>query len=77
MAKRRFRDFSPRAQAALVALGILEVALFAGVQIDVSRRPADQVRGPKLRWRLLAFINVFGPLAYFRWGRMSAPEPTS
>jgi len=28
---------------------------------------------PIVRWRLVSLINVFGPLAYFRWGRVHRP----
>jgi hypothetical protein len=32
------------------------------------------VRGSKIGWRLISLINVFGPLAYFRWGRVPQTE---
>ena len=71
MTKRRFRDLSPMSKSLVIAVGVIQVGLNVAAQIDITRRPASQVRGPKLRWRLLSFVNVFGPLAYFRWGRQS------
>jgi hypothetical protein len=55
----------------LVALGVLQVSLNAAAQVGISRRPASEVHGSKIGWRLISLINVFGPLAYFRWGRVS------
>lgn len=46
-------------------LGLLAVAL-----VDIKRRPADQIRGPKQLWTVLSLINwVIGPVAYFIFGR--------
>jgi ACR3 family arsenite efflux pump ArsB len=46
-------------------LGVLAVAL-----VDIKRRPADQIRGPKQLWTTLSLINwVIGPVAYFIFGR--------
>jgi hypothetical protein len=71
MTKRRFSDYSPRTRTFLLAIGLLQVSLNAAAQVDLSRRPASQVRGPKFAWRLVSLLNIFGPLAYFRWGRIS------
>lgn len=70
MANRRFRDLPPQTRRALVALGVVQVSLNIAAQFDISRRSANQLRGSKIRWRLVSLINVFGPLAYFRWGRI-------
>ena len=70
MAKRRFRDLSPRTRKLLVALGAVQVSLNIAAQLDISRHSTAEVRGSKVGWRLVSLINVFGPLAYFRWGRL-------
>lgn len=44
------------------------LALVAAAELDLQRRPADQVRGPKALWRV-ACLNALGGAAYFRWGR--------
>jgi CBS domain-containing protein len=36
---------------------------------DLSRRPADQVRGPKWLWRILGTANTSGSAAYWLFGR--------
>ena len=32
-------------------------------------RPAKQIKGRKATWVAVSFINTFGPLAYFKFGR--------
>lgn len=60
---------SPGARFALWSLVALEAALIAIAQRDIHRRPADEIRGPKLLWRVIATQNVIGPAAYFGFGR--------
>jgi hypothetical protein len=69
MPKKSWKDLSPRTQRSLVALGVVEMALLAAAQVDLTRRSGEEVRGSKTRWRLISLINVFGPLAYFFLGR--------
>ncbi len=73
MKARRWSDFSPRQQGAIVALGAVEIALAAAAWSDLYRRPAEEINGSKARWALIIAINVFGPLSYFRWGRRPHP----
>ena len=47
----------------------MQVSLIIAAQVDLWRRPSDQVRGHKAVWRAVSFVNFFGPLAYFRFGR--------
>jgi hypothetical protein len=54
----------------VVLLGVVQVSLNVAAQVDITRRPASQVRGSKIQWRLVSLINFFGPLAYFKWGRL-------
>jgi hypothetical protein len=56
---------------ALWALLAFEAILIAFTQRDIQRRPAAEIRGPKLLWRLIATQNVIGPAAYFGFGRRS------
>jgi hypothetical protein len=70
MAKRKFQDLPVAARAAIVVAVVVEVGLLAAAQIDISRRPADRIRGRKRFWRQISLINVVGPIAYFRRGRV-------
>jgi hypothetical protein len=47
----------------------LEATLLVAAQVDLTRRPAARVSGSKAKWRILAFVNLIGPLAYFLYGR--------
>jgi Phospholipase_D-nuclease N-terminal len=68
VAKKSFKDLSPRQQRLVVAAGVVEVTLAAAAWSDLARRPAEQVRGPKWRWAIAIVVNVWGPLSYFIWG---------
>lgn len=70
MAK-RWRDLSPRTRKLIIVAGTAEVGLKAAAAIDLKRRPADQVRGPKWAWFAGLLINSAGliPLSYFVYGR--------
>jgi hypothetical protein len=52
---------------ALVAMA-LSVTIVTVAEGDIQRRPAEQVRGSKLLWRLLS-LNALGALGYLMWGR--------
>ena len=67
-----WRDLSPGTRRVVVAVGSVEAALKVAALVDLVRRPAEQVRGPKWRWALaIVVVNSVGlvPLAYFRYGR--------
>ena len=61
---------SPPQRMFIVLVGAVEMALMVAAEADIQRRPASQIKGSKLRWRLICLINVFGPLSYYRWGRI-------
>jgi hypothetical protein len=69
MARRRWRELSPREQTAVLTLASVQLSLAATAWADLARRPAVDVNGSKLRWALLIAINFVGPVAYFKWGR--------
>lgn len=74
MAKQSWAELSPRTRRLILVLGGVELALLVAAQVDLARRPADQVSGSKSKWRLLTLVNFFGPLAYFLRGRKGTTE---
>ena len=54
-------------------MGAAQLALLAAAQRDISRRPAEQIRGPKALWRLATLVNFIGPGSYFAFGRKRLP----
>jgi hypothetical protein len=73
MAKQR-SDLSKGQRQIIIVAAAAEAALKAAMLIDLRRRPADQVRGPKWLWASTALVNTAGiaPLSYFIVGRTSA-----
>ncbi len=68
----KWSDLSKRNQRLLIAAAAVETSLKAAALIDLRRRPASQVRGPKWAWvPALSILNSAGiaPLTYFVWGR--------
>jgi hypothetical protein len=69
VSRQRWSDLSPQAQQRIVAAGVVQIALWLAAVLDLRRRPAEDVNGPKAMWFGLSFVNFAGPLAYFAFGR--------
>jgi hypothetical protein len=67
--RRRWSELSGGQRVAIVALASVELALTATALVDLARRPADQVRGPKALWALGCFVQPVGPVTYLAAGR--------
>ena len=67
--KKKWGELSTRSRRLITITGVVEMALLAATLVDLKRRPAELIRGPKRLWTALAFINIIGPLAYFAFGR--------
>ena len=61
----KWSELSQRQRAMIGAAAAAELSLKVAALIDIKRRPADRIRGPKLLWRVLATQNVIGPAAYY------------
>jgi hypothetical protein len=70
MAK-RWSDLSSRTRKLIIVAGVTETGLKVAAAIDLRRRPASQVRGPKWAWFAGLLVNSAGliPLSYFVFGR--------
>ena len=72
-ASKKWNDL-PEQQRRIAAVAIGgSLVIVAAAERDLSRRPADQVRGSKLVWRIVC-TNALGALGYFRWGRRPPAE---
>ena len=72
MANKKWNELSSRTRRLIIAGGAFEGVLKVAALIDLSRRPASEVRGSKVRWALaVTLINSVGvvPVAYFAYGR--------
>jgi hypothetical protein len=75
MAKKRWSDLSPRTRRLILVGGTFEATLKIAALMDLARRPAEQVRGSKVRWVVpIVLINAVGlvPIFYFAYGRRRA-----
>ena len=67
--KKTWKEMPPAARIGTVLVGIAQMALMVAAQRDISKRPAELINGPKVAWRMAAFINFIGPMGYFVFGR--------
>lgn len=67
--KPQWKDLSSRQRRAIVGVGVIQVTLMLAALIDIRRRPAQEIRGPKGAWVAASFVNTIGPLSYFAFGR--------
>jgi hypothetical protein len=66
---RRWDDLSPDQRRAIIAVGVITTIWQVAMLWDLSRRPADQLRGSKRAWVLASFVRPVGQIAYYAWGR--------
>jgi hypothetical protein len=69
VAKRRWAELSTRERRAICVAGALEAAMTVAAMLDLARRSANKVRGPKAAWALASFVQMVGPIDYFAVGR--------
>ena len=68
-ARTKWAELSDRQRALLLAAAAAELSLKIAALIDIKRRPADRIRGPKALWRAAMAVNLLGPVSYFAVGR--------
>ena len=66
---KRWAEISDGQRKLLVGAAAAELSLKIVALIDINRRPADLIRGPKALWRAAMAVNLLGPLSYFVIGR--------
>ena len=67
--KKSWKDFSSGQKAAMIVLGLIQVALLIAAQRDIGRTRDSEINGSKGMWRALAFVNWVGPISWFVFGR--------
>ena len=75
-AMRKWSDLSERTRKLIIVTAVAESVLKAAALIDIKRRPASQIRGPKWLWApVVAVVNSAGvvPISYFVFGRRPQP----
>jgi hypothetical protein len=69
MANKKWSELSSSQKRAITVVGAIEAVMTLAAWRDISRRPADGVRGPKWAWAGAVLAQPFGPPAYFTLGR--------
>jgi hypothetical protein len=80
MAGKKWSDLSMRSRKLIIGASVAEGVLKTAALIDIKRRPASEIRGPKWVWvPVVVILNSCGavPLAYFLFGRRPAPAAES
>lgn len=76
-AKKQWKQLSQPQKNAVVAGAVVQLTLLAAAQIDIAKRPAEDIRGSKWLWRVVTLVNFVGPLAYFLIGRKKSSSRTA
>ena len=71
--KKSWKELSPMARVGTITAGTVQLALVTAAQLDISRRPAQEIRGSKGLWRLATLVNFIGPASYFTFGVKRRP----
>jgi hypothetical protein len=66
--KKAWKDLSPSAKFGTLTAAAVQLSLLVAAQTDITRRPANQIRGSKAMWRVATLINFVGPGSYFTFG---------
>ncbi len=65
----RWEDLSSAQRGGLSLMMMVQFGLLAFALIDLWRRPSGQVRGRKIAWLPVLFVNFIGPIVYLAVGR--------
>ena len=69
MAKKSFSELPRWQQIGALVVAPIELVLTVTAAVDLARRPANQIYGPKALWWMGIFVQPVGPIAYLRWAR--------
>ncbi|GAA2801967.1 hypothetical protein [Kribbella solani] len=72
MSGKKWADLSPRYKRLIVIGAAVEGVLKVAALVDLARRPAAGVKGPKALWAVvITLVNSVGaaPIAYWVYGR--------
>lgn len=67
--KKSWRDMSKAQRISVVVSGVVNMALLVAAQRSIAKTPDSGIRGKKVVWRAVSFINFFGPVSWFVFGR--------
>jgi hypothetical protein len=72
--QKSWKDLPPKARIGTLIAAAVQLSLLIAAQLDISRRPTEQIRGSKALWRAATLVNFIGPSSYFAFGRKRLPS---
>jgi hypothetical protein len=75
--KKTWKELSPMARVGTIVVAAVQLTLLTAAQLDISRRPAREIRGGKALWRFATMVNFIGPASYFTFGVKHRPAAKS
>ncbi|MCH9815050.1 MAG: PLDc N-terminal domain-containing protein [Actinomycetia bacterium] len=69
MQTKKWSELSKKQRTAISALIAVEAVVTTVAVVDLARRPAEQVRGPKPLWLTGFLFQPLGPVLYLTVGR--------
>jgi hypothetical protein len=67
--RKHWQELTEAQQVGIIILTVVQIALLVGALWDIYQRPPEKINGHKAWWTLASFVNFFGPVAYFSFGR--------
>ncbi|KMQ50912.1 hypothetical protein CHISP_2263 [Chitinispirillum alkaliphilum] len=62
-------DFSFK-KSSLLIIAAVGITLLISALVSIKKRPIHLIRGKKVYWVLISFIDIIGPITYFLFGRI-------
>jgi len=69
MKYKKWKELSRNQKIVIAILGSFQLSLLVAALSDIYHRPAYEIKGKKVWWVLASFVDIIGPLAYFKFGR--------
>ena len=66
--KKTWAELPPLAKFGTITAAGVQLSFLLAAQRDITRRPAEQIRGSKALWRVATLVNFIGPTSYFTFG---------
>jgi hypothetical protein len=70
--KRKWSEMTESQKGIAIVTVAVQLTMAVFAWRDLARRSNDEVRGPKWRWAVAIGANFFGPIAYYRRGRVTS-----
>lgn len=67
--KKSWAELSGPERVSVVVMAAIQLGLAIVAWVDLAKRPAEKVNGPKVAWAFAIAVNYVGPIAYFIKGR--------